>query len=288
MARLTRTTLLLVALAALAGCSAAAFSSPGQRASPRAVPQAPAESPSPSPFPFPASSPASSPGPTGPLRVLGLGDSVMAGTHCGCSGLVEEYADALARRTGRTVHVDNLGSNGAVTTDLLHDLASDDDTRGLAARADVVVVTIGANDLIPQLDTWEASGCPAHCYTTAAQDVGRRLTRVLQVLAAARGGRTDHVLVTDYWNVFRDGDVALEYEGRAERDWSLRVTDAANAAICRAARATGAVCVDLVAPFRAAGHGDPTPLLADDGDHPDAAGMKVIVAALMQATPGDL
>ena len=284
MATLIRRALCLLALASiLAACGSGSASSvrPPRTSAP--------PTPTRTTFSPPASpSATASPSPAGPLRVLGLGDSVMAGTHCGCRGLVEEYADALARRTGRTVDVDNLGSNGAVTTDLLHDLSSDGDTPALAGRADVVVVTIGANDLIPQLDTWETSGCPARCYATAAQEVGRRLTRVLQTLAAARGGRIDHVLVTDYWNVFRDGQVALEDDGRAERDWSLRVTDAANAAICRAAQATGAVCVDLVAPFRAAGHGDPTPLLADDGDHPNAAGMKVIVAALMQATPADL
>jgi lysophospholipase L1-like esterase len=96
------------------------------------------------------------------------------------------------------------------------------------------------------------------------------------------------VLVTDYWNVFRDGQVALDSDGAAERDWSVRVTNAANAAICKAARIQGATCVDLVAPFKGSGDRDPTPLLADDGDHPNAAGMKVIVAALMKATPNDL
>jgi lysophospholipase L1-like esterase len=266
-------------LAVLAVVLAACGAAPPARAHSR---------PKPVPTPSTGSAPDTAPSPPGTLRVLGLGDSVMAGTNCGCSGLVEEYAGALARRTGRPVHVDNLGANGAVTSDLLEDLDSDERTRSLAAQADVVVVTIGANDLIPQLQTWEESGCPARCFTTAANEVGRRLTRVLRALTAARGGSSDHVLVTDYWNVFRDGKVALEADGVAERDWSDRVTSAANTAICRAAQAAGATCVDLVAPFKGAGDRDPTPLLADDGDHPNAAGMKVIVDALMRATPADL
>ncbi|MGY2875048.1 lysophospholipase L1-like esterase [Marmoricola sp. URHA0025 HA25] len=225
---------------------------------------------------------------TGALRVIGLGDSVMAGTNCGCSGLVDEYAAALGHRVHRPVHVDNLGDNGAVTDDLLTDLTSNPQTRSAAARADMVVVTIGANDLAPQLRARRSSGCPRTCFQVAAAAVGRNLSRVLRALQSARGGRTDHVLVTNYWNVFLDGQVALDAEGRAEHDWSVRVTDAANAAICRAARTSGARCVDLVRPFKGSGGRDPTPLLADDGDHPNAVGMKVIVAALMKATPGDL
>lgn len=264
---------LLVATSLLAAC--------GTHGNPVAAPRSPAVSTSATPAP---SAPTAAPA----LRVVGLGDSVMAGTNCGCDGLVEEYADALARRTHRAVHADNLGDDGAVTDDVLADLESDRRTRSTVARADVVVVTIGANDLIPQLQTWRSSGCPRHCFRTAARDVGRNLSRVLDALRAARAGRSDHVLVTDYWNVFRDGQVALDAEGRAERRWSVRVTAAANAAICRAARAAGATCVDLVKPFKGAGHRDPTRLLAEDGDHPNAAGMKAIVAALMRATPGDL
>jgi lysophospholipase L1-like esterase len=221
-----------------------------------------------------------------PLRVLGLGDSVMAGTNCGCKGLVEEYGDALAAQTHRAVHVDNLGSNGAIASDVLHEL-SDPRTRALVVRADVVVLTVGANDLVPQLQAWRTSTCEDPCFRGPVREMGRTVDRVLHELEVARGGRNDHVLVTDYWNVFQDGRVALDTDGRAGVAWSSRVTAAANDAICRAARAQGAVCVDLLAPFKGSGR-DPTPLLADDGDHPNAAGVQVIVHALMRATPTDL
>jgi lysophospholipase L1-like esterase len=221
-----------------------------------------------------------------PLRVLGLGDSVMAGTDCGCKGLVEEYGEALAARTHRDVHVDNLGSNGAIAADVLHEL-SDPGTRALVVGADVVVLTVGANDLVPQLQAWRTSTCEDPCFRGPVREMGRTVQRVLEDLKAARSGRNDDVLVTDYWNVFQDGRVALDTDGRAGVAWSSRVTDAANDAICRAARTEGAVCVDLLAPFKGSGR-DPTSLLADDGDHPNAAGVRVIVGALMRATPPDL
>jgi lysophospholipase L1-like esterase len=282
-AALTRAALVLATLAALSGCSGFApvtsAEPPASDGPTSAAPTTPAPS---------ATTPPPPPAPPATLRVVGLGDSVMAGTRCGCRGLVEEYAAALGRRTGRPVHVTNLGTDGAVTTDVVQDLSGDRRTRTAAAAADVLVVTVGANDLLPQRAAWQTSGCNAPCYQSAAQAVGRRLGRLLRQLAADRGGRTDHVLVTDYWNVFRDGQVALDADGAQERAWSVRVTAAANREICTAARAQGAACVDLVTPFKGRGDRDPTPLLADDGDHPNAAGERAIVRALVAATPTDL
>lgn len=286
MAALTRAALVLATLAALSGCSGFApvinAEAPATDGPTSPSPTAPATTPTTPPTPPPP------PAPPPTLRVVGLGDSVMAGTACGCRGLVEEYAAALGRRTGRPVHVTNLGTDGAVTTDVVQDLSGDRRTRTAAAAADVLVITVGANDLLPQRAAWQASGCNAQCYESAAQAVGRRLARLLHQLAADRGGRRDHVLVTDYWNVFRDGQVALDADGAQERAWSVRVTAAANREICTAARTQGAACVDLVAPFKGRGDRDPTPLLADDGDHPNAAGERAIVRALVAATPTDL
>jgi lysophospholipase L1-like esterase len=92
------------------------------------------------------------------------------------------------------------------------------------------------------------------------------------------------VLVTDYWNVFTDGDVARSTGGQAQVDWSADVTAAANQQICAAARSAGDVCVDLVPVFKPGGS-DPTPLLAADGDHPNAAGVQATVRALLASTP---
>jgi lysophospholipase L1-like esterase len=218
------------------------------------------------------------------LQVVGLGDSVMAGTHCDCAGLAEEYAAGLGKRTGERVSVKNLGTDGAVTGDLLEDLRGDASTRAAIADADVVLVTIGANDLLPQLDQWRSGGCDQACFAGPAAQMGRNLAGVLAVLNSIRNPRHGAVLVTDYWNVFTDGDVARNSGGQAQVDWSTDVTAAANQQICTAARSAGDTCVDLVGVFKPGG-ADPTPLLADDGDHPNAAGVRAIVQALLAATP---
>jgi lysophospholipase L1-like esterase len=218
------------------------------------------------------------------LHVVGLGDSVMAGTNCGCAGLAEEYGTALGTRDGAHVVVTNLGVGGLVTGDLLEDLQGDQGTRTAIAGADVVLVTIGANDLLPQLDEWRSDGCDESCFSGPAARMGQNLGKVLTALNAARAGHPATVLVTDYWNVFTDGDVARSTGGQAQVDWSADVTAAANDQICTAARTAGDTCVDLVPVFKPSG-ADPTALLASDGDHPNAAGVQAIVTALLAATP---
>jgi lysophospholipase L1-like esterase len=221
---------------------------------------------------------------TGTLRVVGLGDSVMTGAHCDCAGLAEEYAAALADRNSTHVSVQNLGTDGAVTGDLLEDIRSDATTRTAIGNADVVLVTIGANDLLPQLDQWRSGGCDQACFAGPAARMGQNLSAILAAVDGVRHGHRGTVLVTDYWNVFTDGDVARSTGGQAQVDWSADVTAAANQQICAAARAAHDTCVDLVPVFKPAG-ADPTSLLADDGDHPNNAGVQAIVRALLAVTP---
>ena len=68
--------------------------------------------------------------------------------------------------------------------------------------------------------------------------------------------------------------------------WSLTVTQAANAQIEHAARHAGATVADLHTPFHAPG-ADPHQLLAADGEHPNAAGTAVITHAFAQVSPPD-
>jgi lysophospholipase L1-like esterase len=221
----------------------------------------------------------------GTIRIAGLGDSVMAGTRCVCAGPVSEYGDALAAKTGRRVSVSDLGVNGSITTDLLQDLRTDARTRNAVRTATVVLVTIGANDLVPEFSAYRNRSCTGDCYTGAARVMGRHLVQVLDAIVALRHASTRTVLVTGYWNVFTDGAVARADGGQDELDWNAAVTAVANTEIRRAAAATGMTYVDLVGPFKGDGTRDPSPLLARDGDHPNAAGVRAMVRALVAATP---
>jgi lysophospholipase L1-like esterase len=229
------------------------------------------------------SAPAASSAPPGAPTVVGLGDSVMSGTNCECAGITAEYATAMGQRSGTTIRPIGRGVGGYVTSDLAADLATAE-TRRTVGEARVVLVVIGANDLLPQLALQRQSGCPASCYVPAVNEMGARLRGLLAAIDRARGQTRGPVLVSDYWNVFQDGDTAREENGDAEVQWSRAVSREANTAICAAASAEGAICVDTYGPFLA-GDNDPDEYLASDGDHPNAAGVQLIVRRLVAATP---
>lgn len=233
-------------------------------------------------------------GPNGPngLTVLALGDSVTSGAQCSCTPFPEQLAQLLGAREQVGVDAVNLGVNGLTSTDLVAQVG-EPPTRRAAAAADVVVVTVGANDLLPAQDRWDQSpastaqepSCGGGDDQARVDQVGADVGAVLGQVDALRSGRPTRVLVTGYWNVFEDGDVATAGRGPAYLRWSDGLTRCLNARLRSTARAHGATYVDLYAPFKGTGDSDPTGLLADDGDHPDAAGHAIIARALLDALP---
>jgi lysophospholipase L1-like esterase len=238
-----------------------------------------AHSPSPSPSPSPTLSLPS----TGPLRVVGLGDSVVAGARCDCPTFVERYGRMESDRLGRQVEVTNDGADGLTAGQLADQLAAGSDVAAQVSSADVVLVTVGANDLTGALAQYQAGGCDASCQDAAVSAMAERLRQALTLVDALGAGHPQTVLVTTYWNVFLDGDVARREESPDYQSWTDQITRKTNTAICAAAGDRGDTCVDLYAAFKADGSVDPTPLLAWDGDHPDAEGHQVIADALVNA-----
>ena len=276
--------LAVVVALVLSGCSAAAVgAAPSTRApgtTGGATTTAPATGTT-TATPSPSTS-TTTPLPT--LRLVGLGDSVMSGAACACQPFLAQYATMLAARDHRVVSPANLGAGG-LTAAQLADQLTDPGTAAEVASAGTVVVTIGANDLVPLVSTWENGPCGSSCVRPAVDAMRKSVALVLSRINSLVPDGTQ-VLVTNYWNVFEDGDVADSKEGRGFAEWSDGVTVAANAAICSEAQAAGDACVDLYHPFLGAdGTKNPTPLLAEDGDHPDAAGHTLIAKALLSETP---
>lgn len=219
-----------------------------------------------------------------PITVVGVGDSVTAGSNCDCQAFVALYATDLASARGMRTSSINLGAPGWATPQLLARLTQPGTFREEVATADILLVTIGANDLTP-LEAKEPGGCTAACYAPLVDSVGQN---VELIVGAARAARPDHpptILVTNYWNVFQDGDVGTAENGAAFQSWSDALTRAANAQICQGAQQAGATCVDLYRPFKQGGSKNPTSLLAADGDHPNSAGHQLIASTLLASTP---
>lgn len=226
-----------------------------------------------------------------PVRVVALGDSVPAGSACpGCTSFPYLYGQRFASATGSPVSVQDLAVDGLETGGLLASLASATPQAAAVADADVVLVTIGANDLVSARQDYAAGRCGGaddlDCFRSLLPTVGANLAAILDRVAVLRRHAPTKVLVTDYWNVFEDGATAVAELGRDEVADARTVTRAENQVLCAVAGRAGATCVDLYAPFLGPdGHRDPTALLAADGDHPSQSGHQVIADALAAAYP---
>lgn len=237
------------------------------------------------PAPMPAHRrPPEAPAPSS-LTLVGLGDSVTAGSACDCPTFVELYARRLGASARRAVHAQDLGVPGQTSRGLLGALSTPSPARSAVQSADVVTVTIGANDLDPEpVLTGACAGDPAGCYGATLAGIQDVVGRLIDRIHALRAGRATTIQVTGYWDVWKDGAVARGL-GPAYVAAGDRLTVLANRALGRAAQGHGASYVDLWTPFRGAdGSLDDTGLLAADGDHPDAQGHQVIADALA-ATP---
>lgn len=204
-------------------------------------------------------------------RVVTLGDSVPAGTACGCTPFPDLYADRVGAAS------DNLATPGSTSLDVRRELGT---ARAQAAvsAATVVLVMVGANDVAAVFDDGGGS------YTAVADAVQRNVTAI--VTAVHRLRPSAPVLVFGYWNVVEDGDVGRADYGDDGVAEAAQATAAGNQALHRAATATGAGYVDTTATFKGGtGAEDPTALLTPDGDHPNATGHEALAAAAYAALP---
>ncbi|WP_169789704.1 SGNH/GDSL hydrolase family protein [Actinoplanes subtropicus] len=227
--------------------------------------------------------PSASPTHSGPYRVVGLGDSVPAASACDCTSYVSLAGRAEAARLGTTAEVSNLAEGGLTTAGLLDQLNQASVGRKIAA-ADLVIITIGANDF----DTGSVAdgSCSApdlSCFQSTLRQQAPQLDEVLKKVNTLLDGRTATVEITGYWNVFLDGDVAAA-RGDGYVANSVALTKAENAQIAAAAKDRAATYVDIFTPFKgSSGTRNDTSLLAADGDHPSAAGHRKIAKALESA-----
>lgn len=242
----------------------------------------------PAPTQTPAAVPASG------LRIVALGDSVTSGYNCECTAFPAQYAAILAERDSIPAQATNLGVPGLTSAGLLGQLtgdsAADASTQAAVAVADIVVVTIGANDFSNEHDPITTGTCDGVHHTACTGDELATLTQtvstVIDQIRTLREGARTTIMLTGYWNVFEAGEVAdkaFPNEGIAA---SSALTKEANAAIREDALAGNAIYVDLWTVFEGTNSDqDPTDLLAPDGDHPNAAGHAAIADQLLADTP---
>jgi len=224
--------------------------------------------------------------------VLALGDSVPSGQACSCIPFPSVYGSLLRQWTGGPVDVVNDAVSGLDTTGLLAQLHQTQVVEAVR-RADVFLVTIGANDFADHHDQVVAADCAtagaSDCVSDEMDSMRANLAKALEEIRGLRQGRRTMVLVTGYWNVFEDGHVGQHSSGMEGLKASIQLTRRVNAAISTVSSTAGGHYVDLFEPFQSRGRGPGIDsLLAADGDHPDAAGHRLIARTLLDAVPPSL
>ncbi len=219
-------------------------------------------------------------------QIVGLGDSVPAGTACNCETYISLVGDALAARQHTPVGVNNLALPGQTTQGLTNQIG-DPVSVATVSTADLAILTVGANDFDTSLADRDCGPAdPLTCYQPELDQLRSRLDGLLTEIRSLVSP-PGQILVTGYWNVFLDGQVGKSL-GSAYVDRSDALTREVNKVIASVAAAHGATYVDLYTPMKGDGDVDDTALLAADGDHPNAAGHRVIaqaVLATLAATP---
>ncbi|MGZ6804304.1 MAG: SGNH/GDSL hydrolase family protein [Nocardioidaceae bacterium] len=228
--------------------------------------------------------PAPSPRPTAPRadHVVVLGDSVAAGSECGCTPYATLLASGLARRTRGTVSLVNVGTRGLTSDGLLGQLGTASVRRTLRS-ATVVTVTVGANDFSEGSAGDSDCVSPDGCYAAPLAAMSAHVRTALAQIDALVPRRA-RVLVTGYWNVFLDGEVGRA-QGAAYVAGSDALTRRVNSALQAEAAAAHDTYVDEYGPFESRPLASLTALLAPDGDHPSAAGHALIASLLLRALP---
>lgn len=213
-----------------------------------------------------------------------VGDSVPAGSACGCSPFPVQYAAEVGDHTGHAFRMINYAAGGATSDSVLRQVRSWD-TRAAVHTALLAVVMVGANDFeAPFERVLHHEQGAVSAYRPVAARVRTNVTAIIRRLRALRPGI--RVVVLDYWNVVKDGAVGRRLYGT----WGVRVATAAtsyaNASLRYAAKVTGSTYVSTLREFKGAdGRSDPTSLLASDGDHPNARGHAVITRGIFQVAP---
>lgn len=218
-------------------------------------------------------------------HVVVLGDSVATGAGCvGCRPFGSLLARQLRQLSGQGVLLAAFAHDGLTSAGLQQQLYDDAGAVDALRQATAVTITIGANDF----DSGQAdSGCQGSGTSCYDGDLAALPGHVRAVLARVRAlaGPQVRILLTGYWSVFLDGQVAAQ-RGGTYTATSDALTRRVNTVLAQAAAAGAATYVDLYASFHGDNDGDDTALLAADGDHPSQAGHQLIAHLLERSLRG--
>jgi lysophospholipase L1-like esterase len=201
--------------------------------------------------------------------VVGFGDSVPAGAHCGCTNFIQQLATDL----GGTAK--NMAVSGSTSLNLVH-LMQTARAWNAVKSATVVVIMTGANDYVSAFNA-VSKGASSSRYNSVANQVRSNVTNVVNRIRYINP-KAD-VVIVDYWAAMEDGQVAQKNYNKTTQRAALKATESVDGALWSVA---GSLHTDWLSTYHVFHDAvsDVTSLLSSDGDHPDAAGTSLIAGAL--------
>jgi lysophospholipase L1-like esterase len=223
--------------------------------------------------------------------LLGLGDSIPGAAYCtGCTSFVQLYSNRIQADTGTPVEELNMGDNSGIdSTRLLSALRSDPAMRSAVRRADVITLSIGANDSIPDDFAYLQGRCGGpdniECYLRSLAAFEQNERAILAEIRLLRGSAPTAIRVTTYYNPLVGNELSVRTFGQ---DFALSVArpliERLDAAICREVARAHGICVDIYRAFNGPdGTRDAGSLLSGDHIHPSQEGHRLIAQLLATA-----
>jgi lysophospholipase L1-like esterase len=228
------------------------------------------------------------------LHLVALGDSISTDTECpGCKTFADLYGQAIARRTGTPVQVENLSVPGATSADLLNLVKNDAATRAAVSQADILTITIGFNDTpwgriddpcdaAPHFPIVKWHDITDACIARVTHDYEQWLDQILSTVIAIRGGKPTRLRVTTVYNAVIGDHGDPGWDSPAAVAPSIKGNAAFARVQCRIAEKYGGRCADMLHAMNGPqGTRDAAPYLADH-THMNQAGHRLTAQVLSQ------
>jgi hypothetical protein len=185
-----------------------------------------------------------------------MGDSWIAGEHCSqCTTFAGLWAADIEKRTHRPVEVvDFSGHNersaphDKTTGSLLWTLQHDPETMNAVARADIVLISTGGNDLPGDAILGGTCGGPDanDCIRSLGTRWHRAYDEILAGILHLRGGRHIAIRLVAAGNPFlADADLRAMVAPKVAMSTGGLIAEVAARAMCEAATTHHAKCLDV-------------------------------------------
>ena len=190
-----------------------------------------------------------------PLEFVELGDSWIAGEHCGyCTTFAGLWAADIEQRTGRTVNVtDFTGGNERsapqekTTGSLLWTLQHDQDTIAAIRKADIVLIATGGNDIpMDKLFEGQCGGQDGYaCIRSLGPLWHRNYDAIVHAIVDLRNGQPTAIRLLNESNPFLGAaEIYSLVPPEVARTGGALIAKLAGKAMCDAAGKYSAVCID--------------------------------------------